>query len=154
CRPVAPTQSTSEAAPAAPTPPRLYRGLKRALDRPGADRAVIVIALVFLACSLDTGLSGDDYVHKLVAQGSAALRGFVRGPLDMYRFTNDTSKTRTLMREGVIEWWADPEARLCFFRPVSALSHYLDYRLWPEQPWLMHLHSLLWSALLLVGVLR
>jgi hypothetical protein len=132
----------------------LYRGLKRALDRPGADRAVIVIALVCLAFSLDTGLSGDDYVHKLVAQGSHSLQGFVRAPFDMYRFTDSAQTTRKLMREGVIEWWADPEARLSFFRPVSALSHYLDYRLWPGQPWLMHLHSLAWAALVFAGLLR
>jgi hypothetical protein len=131
----------------------LYRGLKRALDRPGADFAVVVIALVLLAFSLDTGLSADDYIHELIATGSHAIRGFVRAPLDMYRFTDSPRTTLTLMHEGVLEWWADPEAKLAFFRPLSSLTHYLDYVLWPTQPWLMHLHSLLWTALLFAGVL-
>lgn len=30
---------------------------------------------------------------------------------------------------------------------------YLDHRLWPERPWVMHLHSLLWLAGLLAGAL-
>jgi hypothetical protein len=131
----------------------LYRGLKRALSQPDADRAVIVISLVLMAFCLDTGMGADDYIHKLIAQGSHAIAGFVRGPLDMYLFT-DGSQTAALMREGVLEWWTDPEAKLAFLRPLSALSHYVDYKLWPEQPWLMHLHSLLWAALLLWGLLH
>jgi hypothetical protein len=56
--------------PSASTP-KLYRGLKRALDRPGADRAVVVLALILLCFSLDTGLSADDYVHQLIARGTS-----------------------------------------------------------------------------------
>ncbi len=136
-------------------PPRagLYRGLRRALDHPGADRAVIVISLVLLSFSLDTGLAADDYIHELIAHGSHAIEGFARAPLDMYRFTDGPRTTLLLMREGVLEWWADPQGKLAFFRPLSSLTHYIDYTLWPGQPWLMHLHSLLWTALLFAGVL-
>jgi hypothetical protein len=131
----------------------LYSALKRALVRPDADRAVVIVALVLLAFSLDTGLSADDYIHELIAQGSTQIKGFIRAPLDMYRFTSG-EHTPELMREGILEWWADPEAKLAFLRPVAALTHYVDYRLWPSQPWLMHLHSLLWAALLLTGLLQ
>jgi hypothetical protein len=143
------SQSNETSAPA-----RLgfYLSLKRALSRPGADRALIVISLALMAFCLDTGLSADDYVHQLIAEGSPAILGFVRGPLDMYRFTDGT-QTKTLVREGVLEWWVDPDARLGFFRPISALTHFVDYQLWPEQPWLMHLHSLAWGAWLLLGLL-
>lgn len=134
------------------TTPKLYRGLKRALDRPGADRAVVIVSLLLMAFSLDTKLSGDDYVHEMIARGSHALPGFVRPPLDLYRFA-DASTSPELKREGVLGWWDDPDARLAFLRPLSALTHILDYRLYPEHAWLMHLHSLLWSALLLAGLL-
>jgi hypothetical protein len=143
--------STPAPEPSASTP-KLYRGLKRALDRPGADRAVVVLALILLCFSLDTGLSADDYVHQLIARGSHELPGFVRPPLDLYRFA-DASTMPELIHEGIMSWWEDPEAQLAFMRPLSALTHILDYRWFPEQPWLMHLHSVLWSALLFAGLL-
>ena len=132
--------------------PVLYRGLKRVLDRAGADRAVVIVALVLLCFSLDTGRSADDYVHELIARGSDAIPGFVRAPWDMYRFA-DKPFTELLMREGVLGWWEDPEAKLAFFRPLSAVTHVLDSRLWPNSGFLMHLHSLLWAALLYAGLL-
>lgn len=126
--------------------------VRAALSRPGADRAVVVIATLLLAFSLDTGLSADDYVHKLMVNGSHAFEGFVRAPLDIYRFTNP-DHTPELMREGVLSWWEDPEAELAFFRPLSALTHYVDYTFWPDQPLLIRIHSLLWSVFLFASVL-
>src|SRR3954468_12557247 len=102
----------------------LLRGLKRALERPAADRAVVVISLALLAFSLDTGLSADDYVHKLIAQGARTLPGFIRAPLDMFRFTGGGRGTAELVRQGVLSWWEDPEAKMAFFRPLAALTHY------------------------------
>jgi hypothetical protein len=130
----------------------LHHGLKRALERPGIDRLIVALSLAMLAFSLDTGLSADDYVQKLIVNGSTNLPSFARAPLDLYSFTNG-AQTTALIREGVVSWWEDPEAKMSFFRPVSALTHYMDYKLWPEQAWLMHLHSLAWSALLFAGVL-
>jgi hypothetical protein len=139
-------------APSDEPAPKLYRALRRALDRDGADRAVVVLALLLLCFGLDGGLSADDYVHSLIARGSDALPGFARHPLDLYRFA-DTATSPELMREGVLSWWEDPRAKIGFFRPLSALTHVFDYRLFPSRAWLMHLHSVLWSALLLSGVL-
>ena len=42
-----------------------------------------------------------------------------------------------------------PGGRAAFFRPLSALTHYVDYTLWPDEPLLIRIHSLLWSAFLL-----
>lgn len=151
--------NSSEASPSADgtaprqDTPRLYRGLKRALDRPGADRAVAGLALLLLCFSLDTGLSADDYVHQLIASGSQALPSFEREPLDLYRFA-DPSTSPALIHDGIMAWWEDPEAQLAFLRPLSAFTHVLDYRLFPNQPWLMHLHSVAWSALLFAGLLQ
>jgi hypothetical protein len=130
----------------------LLAALKRALERPGVDRLIVALSLAMLAFSLDTGLSADDYVQKLIVNGSPNLPSFARAPLDLYSFTNG-AQTTALIREGVVSWWEDPEAKMSFFRPVSALTHYVDYKLWPEQAWLMHLHSLAWSALLFAGIL-
>jgi hypothetical protein len=47
---------------------------------------------------------------------------------------------------GVMPWWTMPKIKGSFWRPVTVATHWLDYRLWPEQPALMHAQSLLWFA--------
>jgi hypothetical protein len=44
-------------------------------------------------------------------------------------------------------WWTPPTAKFAFLRPLATASHYLDFLLWPSQPWLMHLQNTLWFAL-------
>src|SRR6185369_5071046 len=48
-----------------------------------------------------------------------------------------------------LPWWSAPDLKLAFCRPLSALSLWLDYRLFPNSPALMHAESLLWFAALL-----
>ena len=43
-------------------------------------------------------------------------------------------------------WWGSPDLHQAFLRYASTLTMMLDYRLWPNYPALMHLHSLLWLA--------
>jgi hypothetical protein len=51
---------------------------------------------------------------------------------------------------GAQPWWASPALSVAFWRPVATASHYLDYLLWPESPWLMHAHNVvLYVALVL-----
>jgi hypothetical protein len=47
----------------------------------------------------------------------------------------------------LLPWWSDPTIHIDFARPLTALTHVLDYALWPGTPALRHLHSLLWFAL-------
>jgi hypothetical protein len=51
---------------------------------------------------------------------------------------------------GLQPWWAAPGLKAAFLRPLAVATHLLDYALWPATPWAMHLHSLLWLG---VGVL-
>ena len=53
---------------------------------------------------------------------------------------------------GLLPWWADDQLKMRFWRPLSALTHVVDYALWPQSGLLMHLHSVTWMAGL-VGVL-
>jgi len=141
---------------------RFNRWLERVLSKPNADRTVVWIALLLLVPSIDTGLAADDYIHALMARGSEAadqgahngieLTAFQRPPLDLFRFTTG-EQTLALKQQGVLPWWDDAEAKLAFLRPVSSLTHYIDHLLWNDSPWLMHAHSLLWSAFALFAVL-
>ncbi len=70
----------------------------------------------------------------------------------MFRFLDgDPARTMKLMDHGGLPWWTVPEAKGSFWRPVTILTHWLDYRLWPNAAWLMHLHSVAWYGLLVLG---
>lgn len=129
----------------------LYRWLRSWLAHPAADQVIMWLGFVLLLPSLPTGLAADDYVHTAMLDRPAPIAGFARAPLDIFRFC-DPKFSPALIREGIFPWWDDPEARLAFMRPITAATHLLDHELWRNVGWPMHLHSALWSLLLLAGV--
>lgn len=134
---------------------RLPRALLGLLASRSAPHAVLVLGLALVASSVTSGLTADDWFHRLVLTGSNALSGVHHRALDIFVFSNgDPAVGHAQQDEGMIAWWADPSAALAFFRPLSAATHWLDYRLFPDSPWAMHLHSLAWFALGLVAVYR
>lgn len=62
---------------------------------------------------------------------------------DLYTFARPDLNA-DLLAAGHHPWWAAPELKMTFFRPLSALTHHLDYALWPDSAWWQHLHSVLW----------
>jgi hypothetical protein len=58
----------------------------------------------------------------------------------------DEELIRRALEEGRIPWWTHPKLKLAFLRPVTSITHWVDFRIWPNQPWLMHVQSLLWFA--------
>lgn len=127
--------------------------IRRTLAQRSATWWIVGLALVLTSTSLTLGLTGDDYLHKLMVRDDPGVEGLERDAINLFTFaTGDREELRGLRDEGLVPWWASPNLRLAFFRPLSSLTHQLDYRLWPERPVLMHLHSMLWFALLLVVV--
>jgi len=124
--------------------------LKSWMLAPSARRWIGVASLFLAAFSLDAGLAADDHVHRQILRKDGALPGFVRDPLDLFRFASP-EHNRALMEDGAFPWWTDPDARLAFFRPLASLTHVIDYELWPDAPWLMHLQSIAWFALLVAA---
>ncbi len=102
-------------------------------------------AVLLSSPALTRGLQTDDYHHRaaiLGIDGSYLLRGDIA---HLYSFADGVPEhTMPLGEAGHAPWWGDPETRIAFFRPLSALSQLLDYRLWPDYPAVMHLHSLVW----------
>src|SRR5208282_5235670 len=43
---------------------------------------------------------------------------------------------------GVLPWWAPDDLRLGLWRPLTAFTHWLDYRLFPDSPALMHAENI------------
>ena len=62
---------------------------------------------------------------------------------EQFRFLHP-SVNADLMDQGIIPWWSVADVRITFFRPLSTLTHWLDFQLWPESHEMMHVHSLLW----------
>jgi hypothetical protein len=111
------------------------------------------LAVLVVTPSLGTGLVVDDFVIRAVDIGAPTAPGSTLTPLDVFRFT-DGSGTARLVDAGVLPWWSSPGLKLAFFRPLSALSHWLDFHLFPGSPAAMHAVSLAWlGATVFVAVL-
>jgi hypothetical protein len=122
-------------------------------ERLRARWLIVGVALLLASPSLFTGLCADDFIHQLLMRKDPGIAGFAFRPLDLFAFANgDPSRTHQLIDAGMYPWWTDPGVVLAFFRPITSATHYLDHLLWPSQPVLMHLHNLVWFALLLLVV--
>ena len=128
---------------------RFRKSLQSALSSRLAPWLVIALSLALVSPSLASGITGDDYFHRILFKG-IALPGVHGRPLDMFVFsTGDAALGQAQKDVGMVGWWADPEAKLAYLRPLSMLTHLVDYRFWPDRPWLMHVQSLLWFGLAL-----
>jgi hypothetical protein len=138
---------------AAPSSSRdvVFAWLKARLLQPNADVWICVLACLLLLPALGTGLAADDYIHTIMLDRPAPISGYERGSFDLFRFC-DPQHFRALLDEGLFTWWDNPQGQLAFMRPLSSVTHALDHRLFRDYGPLMHLHSLLWAALLFLGV--
>jgi hypothetical protein len=118
--------------------------------KPHAVWWLMLLGVVLASPSLFTGLVADDFLHQLLLRDQPGIPGLSPKTLDLFHFANgDPVAARQLMNHGVFPWWTDSRLVLAFFRPLSGLTHWIDHRFWPASPVAMHLHSLLWFALLL-----
>jgi len=112
--------------------------------------AIVAVAVAIGLPALRAPFFADDMLH--VAVLAATAPGPVAAtPGDLFRFANgDVAQGRELMREGLFPWWSDPRLRVGFFRPLTGLTHRLDYALWGLNPFGYHLTNLvLWALMLL-----
>ena len=118
--------------------------------QPRAMWWLVLLGVVLASPSLATGLIADDRLHELLLRRQPGIPGLAPKSLDLFHFANgDPAVTEKLMNHGVFPWWTDRHVVLAFLRPIAGATHWLDHRLWPSAPALMHLQSLMWLALLL-----
>lgn len=126
--------------------------LAAVLAHPRFPWAAALCGALLASPALGHGLALDDHLHQLyvgwVADGQAPGHWW-----DLYSVaTGDVQANRAAMELGATPWWTVPELRVHFLRPVSAATHHLDHRLWPQSLWAMHAQSLLWYGALIVAV--
>jgi hypothetical protein len=117
--------------------------------------AAVAIALLLTFRSVNNGLEADDYYHRAVLAGSPRFHDQLRGPQAMFRFLiGEPEHNRRWMDVGFLPWWTDPDIKAEFFQLIPTQTHIFDYWLWSNQPALMHVHSLVWFAVLILLVAR
>ena len=106
-------------------------------------------ALVMLP-ALTTGLVLDDLAERAVAlppsrlpprmheTGNPADCGSFSTVLRDYFFNRDPKDMALARNYGMLPWWAPADLRINLWRPATALTHWLDYQLFPDQPALTH----------------
>jgi hypothetical protein len=121
------------------------------LKRPSFPIRAGIIGAGLASPALLSGFLVDDYWHRANFLRPSVLAPHLSSPLDMFVFADGNPATqRALMEIGILPWWTFEELRLAFFRPFTALTHALDYALWPNNAVLMHLHSLAWFFAVIV----
>ncbi|MGH7778423.1 MAG: hypothetical protein ACREQR_01160 [Candidatus Binataceae bacterium] len=101
--------------------------------------AVAILAFVAMLPALTGGWQMDDYFQRVTMLGYGDTR-----PIQVFEPYPDRQHNLAQLAFGTMPWWGSPDMHQVFFRYASTLTMMLDYRLWPNSPALMHLHSLLW----------
>ncbi|MBP7053066.1 MAG: hypothetical protein KBE65_18835 [Phycisphaerae bacterium] len=139
------------------------------VNRKSETLVVLIVSLGAIVVSLPAlkmGFLNDDFMHRsilagpsesgdrlaqrgLMPQGSGHL-GFALSHL--FVAVHPDENLQPLRTYGALPWWTCDGFRVAFWRPVAAFTHWLDYRLFPQSCWMMHLHSILWFAVAVLGV--
>ena len=115
-------------------------------------RLGLVLGLVLYLPALGVGLVMDDWFHRMVLLGLPGAEDWGAAWRSLFTFLPGPGRNGPLIDMGLLPWWANPDVRVSFFRPLAALSAMLDARLWPDAPALYHLHSLAWWGAGLLAV--
>jgi hypothetical protein len=129
------------------------RHIKYLLGRRRGHIWIPLAAIAFVLPSLCAGLAGDDYFMRAVALQNTDICCLPQSAFDLFAFvlgSKDTAVIRQGMATGLYPWWTHPHLTIAFFRPLASFTHWLDFRFGGDAVWLMHLHSLVWYALLVL----
>jgi len=114
--------------------------------------AVVAVAVALCLPSLWLGLQLDDHILRLALTNPPPIPYWSKGPADAFAFfTGDAAVIRQYMDTGILPWWTLADFRVAFLRPLAGLTHWIDFRLWPERVEVMHVHSLLWFGAMVVA---
>ena len=130
------------------------RILEELLKDSRAYGLVAASSFLLLLPSVFTGLSADDYFLRSITLQHHFAPNLPDSQLDAFIFVqNDNMGMRQWIEKGILPWWTHPKIQIAFWRPLSALTHWLDFKFYPGAPWLMHIHNILWYGLLSMLVL-
>ncbi|HEY3860919.1 MAG TPA: hypothetical protein VGO59_03445 [Verrucomicrobiae bacterium] len=123
--------------------------------------ALALVAVVVMLPALTAGLGGDDVIQRVnqfpraelpprildtgfVAEDSGALGSVVN---NLFGFCRSPERAVQARDYGLLPWWAPLGWKAALWRPLTAFTHWLDYRLFPKSIALMHAHNIAWFAM-------
>ena len=102
------------------------------------------LGILLVMPSLGIGFWADDFLLKINLLGSEYFPEIGGAPWDALVFADGNAERMAVGLElGLVPWWTLEDMKLAFFRPLSSLTHWLDFKLWPGIPALMHLQNIL-----------
>ena len=132
---------------------------KRFLSHRRLPMVLAIGAILVMLPALKTGLVADDLVQRAVELGPEQLpprlqdTGMPQNSGSLGTVLHDLFPGITRMAQakdyGVLPWWAPDDLRLGLWRPLTAFTHWLDYRLFPSLPALMHAENIACFAAIL-----
>jgi len=137
---------------------RTLNVLKRFLEHRHLPVILAMGAILVMLPALKMGLVLDDLPERAVAlrpdqlpprmheTGNPADSGSFSAVLRDFFFNRSPEDTALMKNYGVLPWWMPDDFKLGLWRPVTAFTHWLDYRLFPDSPVLMHAHNIAWFA--------
>jgi hypothetical protein len=119
-----------------------------------------LLAAISMLPALKVGLFGDDLIQRptqlkaadlpahlvdtgLVPPDSGELSTVV---LQLFNYLGRPNAISAARDYGIVPWWIPPSWGAALWRPLTASTHWVDYRLFPNAPALMHAHNILWYA--------
>ena len=132
--------------------------IRKVMENRYAPLVIAGIAGVIMLPALNAGLIQDDLFHRIrlvkpsqlpeqlsgtgmIPPDAGALTAALR---EMHSFSRTQQDTDNLMESGLCPWWTFKNWRFANWRPLDSFTHWLDYRLFPDSPPLMHLHNIVW----------
>ncbi len=115
---------------------------------------------VIMLPAVNSGLMMDDFIQGTIQLSPEQLppRVYDTGIIpedsgklttvlfELFGFSRSTQKLKIAKNYGILPWWIRDNAKAALWRPFTAFTHWLDYRLFPKHPALMHLHNIAWFA--------
>jgi len=141
---------------------RLVTAARRGLEHRHIPAIMAALAAVIMLPALNAGLLQDDLLHRVKVIEPARLPEQLRASgmiaddvgtalaamRDMHSFARTERELEKLMDSGLCPWWTAEGWRGGNWRPLDSFTHWLDYRLFPNSPPLMHAHNIIWFAAL------
>jgi hypothetical protein len=111
-----------------------------------------LVGVLLVSPSLNIGWFLDDYYQRWILVQSPAYSDIRPAQSDMFRFFDGDPHRNQRMKEiGLLPWWISTGLKASFWKPITSLTHIVDYTFWPDRPDLMHAQNLLWFGLMLLS---
>jgi len=130
------------------------------LEHPRLPAMLALGAVLVMLPALKLGLIMDDLPQRMVAlppdqvparihdmglpRNSGSCSTVVRD--FFFGYYRDAQRGALARNYGLLPWWTPDSLRIGLWRPVTAFTHWLDYRLYPDSPALMHAQNIAWFA--------